>query len=171
LVKDIEITPPNPKPGDMINIMIKGSCDERVPIEINYEESLPIIDKKFSAQINKVKVPWPKNRLLIEAKNVATLNVAAKFLLWISKKVNVVNGVAQYTLRDVPKGTYSVKLHGTAMEWASEVPIRVTASSELQLDEAGSCVYTFHPNPKKGGNLAVKCNEIEKYVVIKHPEK
>jgi hypothetical protein len=98
------------------------------------------------------------------------MNVAAKFLLWIYKKVKVVNGVAQYTLRDVPKGAYSVKLNGTALRGTSSVTIKITAFSELQLDEAGSCVYTFHPNPERGGNLAVRCNQIVKYVEIKPPE-
>jgi hypothetical protein len=170
LVKEIEITPPNPRPGDLIKIIIKGACEERVPVEINYEETVPVVDKAFIVQINKVQVPWSKNILFIEAKNVATLNVAAKFLLWIYKKVEVVYGAAQYTLRDVPKGTYSVKLNGTAPQGTSEVTIKITAFSELQLDEAGNCVYTFRPNPVQGGNLAVKCREIEKCVEIKYPE-
>jgi hypothetical protein len=170
LVQDVEITPLNPKPGDQINIKIRGACDERAPIELNYEQTVPIIDNKFIVQINKVQVPWPKNRLSIEAKNVATMSVAAKFLFWISKKVDVVDGVAIYTLKDVPRGSYSVKLNGTAPQGTTFVTIKVTAFSELQLDEAGNCIYTFHPNPERGGNLAVKCNQIEKRVEIKHPE-
>jgi hypothetical protein len=170
LVKDIEIIPPHPKPGDPIDIIIKGACAERVPVEIDYEQTVPVINNTFTVQMDKVNVPWPKNRLFIEAKNVVTLNVAAKFLLWIYKKADVVDGVGQYTLRDVPRGTYSVKLNGTTMQGVSDVTINITAFSELQLDEAGSCMYTFHPGPDHKGNLAVKCAEIEKRVEIKHPE-
>jgi Fe-S oxidoreductase len=169
LVKEIEITPLQPKPGDPINIIIKGACLERVPVEIDYEQTIPVINNELFLQMDKVNVPWPKNRLFIEAKNVATLNVAAKFLLWVYKKVDIVNGVGQYTLRDVPKGTYSVKLNGTAMQGVSNVTITITAFSELQLDEEGICIYTFHPNPNHKGNLAVICAEIEKRVEIKPP--
>ncbi len=170
MVHDVDITPQNPKPGDQINITIKGACEERVPVELNYEETIPIINRTFTVQINKVEVPWPKNRLFIEAKNVATMSVAAKFLIWIHKKIEVVNGVAQYILRDVPKGTYSVKLSGTALHGTPNVTIKIAAFSELQLDEAGCSLYTFHPNSEHGGNLAVKCNQIEKSVEIKRPE-
>jgi hypothetical protein len=120
--------------------------------------------------MNKIHITWPKNRLFIEAKNVATMNVAAKFLLWIYKKVEVVNGVGQYTLRDVPRGAYSVKLNGTAGQGISNVTIKITAFSELQLDEGGNCVYTFHPNADHRRNLAVRCAQIEKRVEIKKPE-
>ena len=170
MVQDIKITPPNPKPGDRINIEIKGLCEERVPVEINYDQTIPIVGNTFSVQINNVHVPWPKNRLYIEAKSVASMNVAVKFLLWIHKKVEVVNGVAKYTIRDVPKGTYNVKLNGTTLTGTSSVEIKVSAFSELQLNEAGSCVYTFHTGLEQGGNFAVKCNQIEKSVKIKHTE-
>ena len=170
LVHEIEIIPPNPKPGDQIKIKIKGACDERVPVEICYEQTVPVVANTVMVQINNVQVHWPKNRLFIEAKSVSTMNVAAKFLLWIYKKVEVVNGVAQHTLRDMPKGAYSVKMNGTVLQGTSCVSIKITAFSELHLDEAGSYVYTFHPNPERGGNLAVRCNQIVKYVEIKPPE-
>ncbi len=170
MVQDIEITPKNPKPGDQINIKIKGACDEMAPVELNYEQTVPIVGNTFNVQINKVQVPWPENKLFIEAKTVATMKVAAKFLFWISKNVEVVNGVAQYTLKNVPRGTYSVKLNGSVPQGISNVTIKITAFSELQLDKAGSCVCTFHPNSEHDGSLAVKCNQIEKRVEIKHPE-
>jgi len=170
LVQNIEITPQNPKPGDQINIKIKGTCDERVPVELNYEQTVPIVGNTFNVQFHKVQVPWPKNRLVVEAETVSTMKVAAKFLFWISKNIEVAKGVAQYTLKDVPRGTYSVKLNGTVPQGTSNVTIKITAISELQLDEAGNCVYTFHPNPEHEGNLAVKCNQIEKRIEIKHPE-
>jgi hypothetical protein len=170
LVQEIEFIPQKPKPGDQINIKIKGECEERVPVEIDYEQIVPIIDNTFIVEMNKVQVPWSKNRLFIEAKNVATMKIAAKFLFWIYKNVEVVNGVAQYTLKDVPNGTYNVKLKGTVLQGTSNVTIKITAFSELQLDEAGSCIYTFHSNPNQGGNLAVKCNQIEKKVEIKQEQ-
>jgi hypothetical protein len=170
MVDELEITPPNPRPGDQINVNIKGACDERVPVEINYEETVPVLDQAFTVQINQVHVPWSKNRLVLEAKNVDTMKVAAKFLIWIHKKVDVVNGVAQYTLRDVSKGSYSVKLSGTTSPETSEVHIKISASAELQLDKSGSCVYTFHPNPVHEGSLAVKCKGVEKSVEIKNQD-
>jgi len=170
MVDELDITPPNPKPGDQINVNIKGACDEKVPIEINYKETAPVINQAFTVQINRVHVPWSKNRLFLEAKNVETMKVAAKFLIWIHKKVEVINGVAQYTLKDIPKGSYSVKLSGTTSRETWEVHIKVTASSELQLDKSGSCVYTFQPNPVQEGSLAVRCKEIEKCVEIKNQD-
>ena len=168
MVDELEITPPNPKPGDQINVNLKGACDERVPVEINYKETVPVVGQAFTVQINKVHVPWSKNRLFLEAKNVETMKVAVKFLLWIHKKVEVVNGVAQYTIRDVSKGSYSVQLSGTTSPETSEVFIKITASSELQLDKSGNCVYTFHPNPVQEGSLAVTCKGVEKSVEIKN---
>jgi len=67
-------------------------------------------------------------------------------------------------------GTYSVKLNGTTHQGTSSVTIKITAFSELMLDKPGLYVYNFHPNPEQGGNLAVKCKEIEKSVEIKHSE-
>ena len=170
LVQDIKITPTNPKPGNQINIEIKGVCEERVPVEINYEQTIPIVGNTFTVQINKVHVPWPKNRLFIEAKNVESLNVAVKFLLWIHKKIEAINGVASYVMRDVPKGTYNVRLSGATLSGASSVEFKITAFSELQLDEAGCCVYTFHPGSGRGGKFVVKCDQIEKSIEIKHSE-
>lgn len=167
MVHEIEIIPTKPKPGDQINIKIRGACLEKVPTELNYIETVPVVGNTFVVMINKVQVPWPNNRLFIEAKKVATMNLGVKFLLWIYKKAEVVNGVGQYTLKDVPTGTYSVKMNGTTLPGIQEVTIKITAFSELQLDQSGSCVYTFYPNPESGGNLAVKCNEIEKTVEIK----
>lgn len=171
LVKDVEITPPLPRPGDPIAITVRGDCQQRVPIELNYEQTVPVKGDAFEMQMHKIHVPWHKNRLTIEASNIATLNVAAKFLLWINKKVDVVNGAGQYTLTDVPKGTYTVKLNGTTPRGTPNVTIKIAAHSELQLDEAGHGVYTLQTTQENTGNIAVKCQEVEKRVEIKnHPD-
>jgi hypothetical protein len=170
LVQEVEITPLNPKPGDQLKVTIKGGCNERTPVEIDHEQELRVVRNSFKVQINKIHVPWHKNTLLIEAKNVATMNVAAKFIIWITKKVNVTNGVAQYTLKDVPKGIYNIKLSGTAPQDVSKVIIKIKAISELQMDESGSCVYNFDPSCEFTGNFKVKCGQLEKSVEIKNTE-
>ena len=170
LVQEVEITPLNPKPGDRLNVTIKGGCNERTQVEIDYEQELRVVGDSFKVQINKIHVPWHKNTLFIEAKNVVTMNVAAKFIIWITKKVNVTKGVAQYTLKDVPKGTYNIKLSGTTPQDVSKVIIKIKAISEFQMDELGSCVYNFDPSCEFTGNFKVKCSQLEKSVEIKNPE-
>jgi hypothetical protein len=168
LVKEVEITPPKPKPGDPIAIIVRDDRQQRVPIELNYEQTVPVRGDAFEMQMDKINVPWPKNRLTIEAMNIATLNVAAKFLLWINKRVDVVNGSGKYTLTDVPKGTYTVKLNGTTPRGTPNVTIKITAYSELPLDGTGCGVYTLQTTHENTGNIAVKCQDVEKHVEIKH---
>jgi hypothetical protein len=167
LVKDFEIAPPTPRPGDPIAVTVRGDCGQVVPIELHYEQTIPIRGDAFAMEMHKINVPWHKNTLTIEANNVATMNVAAKFFLWINKKIDVVNGSGSYTLSNVPKGTYTVKVEGTTPRGTQNVTVKVDAHSELQLDGQGCCVYTFQPHPANTGNISVKCHDIEKRVEIK----
>jgi len=167
LVKEFEITPPAPKPGDPIAVTVRGDCGQLVPIELHYEQTIPVRGDAFAMEMHKINVPWHRNKLTIEASNVSTLNVAAKFLLWINKKVDVVNGAGQYTLTNVPKGNYTVKVEGTTPRGTQNVTVKVDAHSELQLDGQGYCTYTLQSNPENKGHVAVKCHDIEKRVEIK----
>jgi hypothetical protein len=171
LVKEVEITPPKPRPGDPINIVIKGECDERVPVELYYEQTVPVVDSTFIVQMNRIKVPWPKNKLAIEARSVEAMQVAVKFLLWISKKAEVIDNVGKYVLTDVAKGEYTVRVNGTAPPEVESVTIKIMALSELQLDKGGSGVYTLQSHPENKGNLAVKCLDIQKSIEIKSENK
>ena len=82
LAPEIEIIPTTPKPGDQIDIKIKGALKERVPIELNYFETVPVVGNTFVVGINKIQVPWLKNRLIIEALSVATMNLGVKYIFW-----------------------------------------------------------------------------------------
>jgi hypothetical protein len=170
LVKEVEITPLEPRSGDLINITFKGECDERIPVELKYEQIATVVDGEYAVQMNRIQVPWPKNSLSIEAKNVETMNVAAKILLWISKKAEVMDNVGRYVLTDVAKGNYTVKVNGTAPPGVTSVAIKITALSDLQLDATGSGVYTLQSHPENTGNLAIKCLHLKQSVDIKKKE-
>jgi len=168
LVKEVEINPPAPRPGDPIAVTVRGDCGQLVPIELHYEQTIPVRGDAFTMEMHKINVPWHRNKLTIEAANVTTMNVAAKFLLWINKRIDVINGSGQYTLTNVPKGTYTVKVEGTTPRGTQNVTVKVESQSELQLAGEGCCVYTFQPHPEHAGNISVKCHDIEKRVDIKH---
>jgi hypothetical protein len=166
LVKDVEITPHSPKPGDPVNITFRGDCDERFPVELIYEQAVPTYNGSFTVQMSGIRVPWQRNSLAIDARYVSTMNVGAKLLLWISKKADVVGGVGSYKLINVPEGSYNVRLNGTPAPGAREVKVRITAQSELWTDAAGKCSYVIQTAPQNTGNITVKCNGLEHRIEI-----
>lgn len=166
MVKDLEITPHSPRPGDPVNITFRGDCSERFPVELIYEQAVPVYNGSFAVQMSGIRVPWPRNSLAIDARYVSSMNVGAKFLLWISKKADVVGGVGIYKLADVPEGSYNVRLNGIPAPGAREVKVRITAQSELLTDAAGKCSYIIQTVPQNTGNITVKCNGLEHRIEI-----
>ncbi len=166
MVKDVEITPHTPKPGDPVNITFRGDCGERFPVELIYEQTVPAYSGSFTVQMNGIRVPWPRNSLTIDARYVSSMNVGAKFLLWINKRADVVGGVGNYRLNDVPEGSYSVRLNGTPALGARDIKVKITAQSELRTDAAGRCSYTIQTAPQNTGNITVKCSGLENRVDI-----
>jgi hypothetical protein len=166
LVKDVEITPHSPKPGEPVNIIFRGNCGERFPVELVYEQAVPAYNGSFTMQMNGIRVPWPRNSLAIDARYVSTMNVGAKFLLWINKKADVIDGVGSYRLTNVPEGSYNVKLNGTPAHGAREVKVKITAQSELWTDAAGKCSYVIQTAPQNTGNITVKCSGFEHRIEI-----
>jgi hypothetical protein len=166
LVKDVEITPHSPRPGDPVKITFHGECGERFPVELIYEQTVPAASGAFSVQMNEILVPWPRNSLAIDARYVTSMNVGAKFFLWISKKADVVDGVGSYQLKDVPEGNYSVRLNGIPVPGAREVKVRITAQSELRTDASGTCSYRIQTAPQNSGNLIIKCSGLENRIEI-----
>lgn len=166
MVKDVEITPHSPRPGDPVNITFRGECGERFPVELVYEQAVPAASGSFTVQMNEIRVPWPRNSLNIDARYVTSMNVGAKFFLWVSKKADVVGGVGSYRLNDVPEGNYSVRLNGTPAPGTREVKVRITAQSELRTDASGTCSYRIQTAPQNSGNLTIRCSGFENRVEI-----
>jgi hypothetical protein len=167
LVKDVEISPHTPRPGDPLYITFRGDCGERFPVELIYEQTVQAAGGSFTVQMNGILVPWHRNSLVMDARYVSSMSVAAKFLLWISKRAEVSNGVGKYTMTDVPEGNYNVKLTGTPAPGACEIKVRITAKSELRTDAKGTCAYIFHTAPQNTGNLTVRCSGLENRVDIR----
>jgi hypothetical protein len=166
LVQKVTIEPTEPKPGDTIVVTVSGDSGEMVPVEINFDQRVPVLNKEFSVRINKIEVPWSRNTLFIEASKVEYLKMSVKRLIWISRKIKATDGIATFTLNNISEGKYDVKLSGEALQGA-EVTVKVKASSVLRLDEGGTIVYTMNPSCELDGSFAVKCNEIYNEVEIK----
>ena len=104
----------------------------------------------------------------MRAVNVKKLYVSVKFLLlfWLTKGVDAKDGIAAISQGNVPAGTYDVVIYGDAVEGASKIIIRITASSRIVTDENGHYEYSYDTSSIPPGKFTVRVGGITKIVTL-----
>ena len=106
------------------NLIITGTSEpnsENTFIS-SFTMNLPVTSEKYSYE-TEVKVPNKPNRFTVTAKNVQNLNAGVKMGIWITKSFESRDGVVHLSAADIPTGRYKLKVSGSAMPGANEVPI------------------------------------------------
>ena len=125
-------------------VRLKGKPHETINIQLEIEQMLPVNNEEFRLEVKDISVPWSHNNLAINAFHVERLTMAVKFFLWITRTIQGNNGHATYSLNNIPRGYYDIKISGTAIKDAKEVDLRVSASAIAQLNHEGVLDYNYN---------------------------
>jgi len=121
------------------NLIITGTSEpnsENTFIS-SFTMNLPVTSEKYNYE-TEVKVPNKPNRFTVTAKNVQNLNAGVKMGIWITKSFESRDGVVHLSAADIPTGRYKLKVSGSAMPGANEVPITIEAETGVLADSSGS---------------------------------
>ncbi|XRO75821.1 hypothetical protein ACO3TA_02890 [Methanocaldococcus sp. 28A] len=153
-VKDIQITPSNPKVGDTITLTGKANPNEDIKCKVWFEVT-PIISPPYYGYImNNVEIPTLPNNFKVIGENVNDLSVSVKMGIWITKSAKAdKNGVAIVSQSNVPVGTYDIKIGGTIKNQSKPVKLKIIASTTIKADENGNFRYTYKVNNIPAGTV------------------
>jgi rhodanese-related sulfurtransferase len=130
-----EIAPANPNVGDEI-IVTGDSPTSSVPAKMVFTKTVPVEDGTYLYYVGKVAIPEGPNNFIVEASNVEDLVVKAKLMFWLTAgHPSATGGKASYSMSNVPKGSYSIKLTGEAQPDETTVDMKITATSEIPVKE------------------------------------
>ena len=103
----------------------------------SFTMNLPVTSEKYNYE-TEIRVPNKPNRFSVTARNVQNLNAGVKMGIWITKSFESRDGVVHLSAADIPTGRYKLKVSGSAMPGANEVPISIEAETGVLADSSGS---------------------------------
>jgi len=149
------------------NLIITGTSEpnsENTFIS-SFTMNLPVTSEKYSYE-TEVKVPNKPNRFTVTAKNVQNLDAGVKMGIWITKSFESRDGVVHLSLADIPTGRYKLKVSGSAMPGANEVPITIEAETGVLADSGGSYKLVIDTTGIPEGDYLIEGDGDEKTVRI-----
>jgi len=149
------------------NLIITGTSEpnsENTFIS-SFTMNLPVTSEKYSYE-TEVKVPNKPNRFTVTAKNVQNLDAGVKMGIWITKSFESRDGVVHLSAADIPTGRYKLKVSGSAMPGANEVPITIEAETGVLSDSSGSYKLVIDTTGIPEGDYLIKGDGDEKTVRI-----
>jgi hypothetical protein len=154
------------------NLIITGTSEpnsENTFIS-SFTMNLPVTSEKYNYE-TEVKVPNKPNRFTVTAKNVQNLNAGVKMGIWITKSFESRDGVVHLSAADIPTGRYKLKVSGSAMPGANEVPITIEAETGVLADSSGSYKLVIDTTGIPEGDYLIEGDGDEKTVRILSKEK
>ncbi|NPE27556.1 PGF-pre-PGF domain-containing protein [Methanococcoides sp. SA1] len=163
-----EISPTAPTIGDEI-IVTGNSPANTVPAKIVFTKTVQVENGEYLYYVGKVAIPEGPNNFLVEATNVEDLEVKAKLMFWFTAAhPSATSGKASYSMSNVPKGSYSIKLKGNAQPSKTTVDMKITATSEIPVKE-GSYEFRYSTSSMPEGNFALTIDGVTKTIHLNDP--
>ncbi|MEM4706131.1 MAG: hypothetical protein QXW27_01150 [Candidatus Methanomethylicaceae archaeon] len=166
-IEYIEINPENPVKGDILNVIIKTSSSEEIPVSMYFQKIVPTTNGFYEYRIYGVKIPYASNTFKVEAYGIKNLNVAVKlFFFWITKSINGNGGYASISQSNIPIGTYDVVIYGEAENNLTNVELRITASTTIITNEEGLYTYSLDTSYIPEGTFTVKIGNFMRIITL-----
>ena len=165
-VSELVVLPTLPMQGDNVTFLIKGQPGEEVDVSISFTKKVAVSGGEYSWRLNEVYVPSTPNSVSVKATDVEALHVSVKILIWVTRSVMAVGGVAEVSQSNVPKGYYDVWLHGKAAAGASEISLQVTAKTTVTIGSDGRYKYNYDTDNIPVGPFTVNVGGITKRVTL-----
>ncbi|WP_198003737.1 PGF-pre-PGF domain-containing protein [Methanococcoides burtonii] len=163
-----DINPTDPTVGDEI-IVTGDSSTNTVPAKIVFTKTVQVENGEYLYYIGKVAIPEGPNNFLVEATNVEDLEVKAKLMFWFTAAhPSATNGKASYSMSNVPKGSYSIKLTGNAQPAKTSVDMKITATSEIPVKD-GSYEFRYSTSSMPEGNFKLTIDGETKTIHLNSP--
>jgi hypothetical protein len=163
-----EIVPENPVVGDIMEIRGTGFTGENAEVMVTFEKEVQVEDGSYEYLLEDVIIPGANNRFTVQAIGADDLNVRAKMLLWITKTAEAEDGIAAVSQKDIPSGTYKIRIDGKSS--ASSVKLKITALQEVEVDSGGNISYKYETGSIPAGNFEVKVEGSAKQVELQPGE-
>jgi hypothetical protein len=154
------------------NLIITGTSEPNSESTFisSFTMNLPVTSGNYNYE-TEIKVPNKPNRFTVTARNVQNLNAGVKMGIWITKSFESRDGVVHLSAADIPTGRYKLKVSGSAMPGANEVPISIEAETGVLADSSGSYELVIDTTGIPEGDYLIKRDGDEKTVRILSKEK
>ncbi|MEM2925129.1 MAG: hypothetical protein QXJ68_05520 [Methanocellales archaeon] len=166
MVLELYISPSNPYCGDIITISGKAQPSEKVTISSYFKKTIGVESGKYVYRLYSVHIPPGENSFTVIARNTKNLQVSVKFLIWITKGSDAVNGTAIVSQSNVPEGTYDIKIYGDAADGAIVVELDIIASKPVVADNEGNFELNVLTNGVPPGLFTLKAGDVERTIIL-----
>lgn len=141
--------------GDTIYVKLKGGQNQVLTITANYKFRISATGGKYYYKLENFPLPESIDRLKIKAYPVKVLNVSSAVLWFIPVKLTAwaTNDVAVISLKNIPKGEYTIEIYGKTSR--NTVYVDITSTFRISLDENGLYTITYDTSKLPPGDLTV----------------
>jgi len=147
--------------------MISGKTkpDKSIKLDVNFEVSIPVKDKKYEHRFDDVAINSIPNEFHVEAYNVKNMTFTVRMLIPFKQYREAENGRAIYIDKDVPSGNYDIIINGET-ESVENVLLKIKASQTIVSDSEGNFVYGYPTKAFPVGPINLFLGKEEKEIKI-----
>lgn len=169
-VIEVEITPPDPVQGDVVNVFIKAGPNEELSLKISHTIEVNVSDGKYMYGIDNLTFPSSDNSITERAFNVKNLHISIKTQNWMTESVEAVDGLATMSQNNIKKGTYDIRISGDALEGVSRVTLKVNVSTTIVTDQEGHYEYALSTESLPPGTFTAHVGgKTKEITLLPHP--
>lgn len=151
-----DISPSDPAIGDILTIHGKTLPNENIELLTSFDKNVSVSsDGDYEYYIENMNVPKGIKYYTITAKGVKYLKLGVKLLFWFTRKKEASHGTAVFYDKNIPSGTYDIKIYGKAKDNASSVNIDIKVLQTLKADYQGNFEYKYDTSSLPEGNFLV----------------
>ncbi len=120
------------------NLVITGTSEPNSEPEFltTFTMNLPVTSGRYGYE-TEVRVPNKPNRFAVTARNVQNLDAGVKMGIWITRSFEAHGGTVYLSGEDIPPGMHKLRISGSAIPGANEVPITIEAETMAKADSKG----------------------------------
>jgi hypothetical protein len=168
-VNSLEITPTEPKPGDMLLIVINANPMEKVEVILTFKGYLNVSNNEFLYTIEHLEVPHNITEFQVEAENVEFLRLAVIINeIPITQTIESTDGLATITRNDINPGNYWVQISGIPKNGFKEINFNINAKTTITTDSQGKYTTTYNITSFPTGEIIVKADSLTQKIKLKN---
>ncbi|NPE31468.1 hypothetical protein HNV12_26625 [Methanococcoides sp. SA1] len=147
--------------------MISGKTkpDRSIRLDVNFEVSVPVKDKKYEHRFDDVAINSIPNEFHVEAYKVKNMTFTVRMLIPFKQHREAENGRAVYIDKDVPSGNYDIIINGET-ESVENVLLKIKASQTIVSDSEGNFAYGYPTKAFPVGPINLFLGKEEKEIEI-----
>ena len=170
-VNAIDIVPDSPKKGDIVRIFVRANPMEELSINIVFQDEIQVQDGLYDYLVAGIRIPSSTNMFSVWGEGVSDLYVSIEIPFSVTMSSDSNDGIAFFSVRNIPEGIYEFRIHGHILDGISKVNLNFNAEFIVHADKNGLYEYRYNTKGIPAGVFTVYTKGFTREITILPQEK